>query len=547
MKLLQLYEALLQTAGFTVSEDGAVSTVLTGKEEPTLISGKRLVIPTRQQQMVGDFSNRVMFHPMAENIMKGETTAMSRFRTALNMRINLTVAALLGQLAHIASSTELQAKLDHSQTHYITGVDKSDDKTELNIVKIISNMDIADASTNFVRLSIKRSAVLNGNKHIRGCIVDFPLLNELKAALESGKYTVQHTKLRKQDVVNAIALLEAILPRANETDEDAYSVGVNTTTAPTVEALMLSVYKLVKDLNKVVSLFFEKGTDEYNAFHFRTDWYKHIKNASDYAVEIRTIPSVTNEDDLTTATGDTVAEKKAKANKVSAFNKPLKDFDEPVAATEAVTESTETKEESKTMSITEPPRERWTVKQPVAPQQVDIYGRPIVTTAPVAAAPVVQQPMAQSQAQQVTMINGVPCVQVNQNGQWVWVPVQQAQAVQPAPQPAMAQPAQQVTMINGVPCVQMVQNGQVVWMPVQAQQPVPPAQLQPAQPVVAPQPVAHAAPNSVFSMIAASNPAALSTAQAMPAGNAIVGYNHQGRPVNAMGQVIGEYGYPIRG
>nr|DAR22161.1 MAG TPA: hypothetical protein [Caudoviricetes sp.] len=541
MKLLQLYEALLQTAGFTVSEDGAVSTVLTGKEEPTLISGKRLVIPTRQQQMVGDFSNRVMFHPMAENIMKGETTAMSRFRTALNMRINLTVAALLGQLAHIASSTELQAKLDHSQTHYITGVDKSDDKTELNIVKLISNMDIADASTNFVRLSIKRSAVLNGNKHIRGCIVDFPLLNELKAALESGKYTVQHTKLRKQDVVNAIALLEAILPRANETDEDAYSVGVNTTTAPTVEALMLSVYKLVKDLNKVVSLFFEKGTDEYNAFHFRTDWYKHIKNASDYAVEIRTIPSVTNEDDLTTATGDTVAEKKAKANKVSAFNKPLKDFDEPVAATEAVTESTETKEESKTMSITEPPRERWTVKQPVAPQQVDIYGRPIVTTAPVAAAPVVQQPMAQP-AQQVTMINGVPCVQINQNGQWVWVPVQQAQAV-PQPQPPMAQPqpAQQVTMINGVPCIQMVQNGQVVWMPVQAQQ-----QVQ-QQPVVAPQPVSHAAPNSVFSMIAASNPAALNAAQAMPAGNAIVGYNHQGRPVNAMGQVIGEYGYPIRG
>jgi hypothetical protein len=537
MKLLQLYEALLQTAGFTVSEDGAVSTVLTGKEEPTLISGKRLVIPTRQQQMVGDFSNRVMFHPMAENIMKGETTAMSRFRTALNMRINLTVAALLGQLAHIASSTELQAKLDHSQTHYITGVDKSDDKTELNIVKLISNMDIADASTNFVRLSIKRSAVLNGNKHIRGCIVDFPLLNELKAALESGKYTVQHTKLRKQDVVNAIALLEAILPRANETDEDAYSVGVNTTTAPTVEALMLSVYKLVKDLNKVVSLFFEKGTDEYNAFHFRTDWYKHIKNASDYAIEIRTIPSVTNEDDLTTATGDTVAEKKAKANKVSAFNKPLKDFDEPVAATEAVTESTETKE-SKTMSITEPPRERWTVKQPVVPQQVDIYGRPIVTTAPVAAAPVVQQPMTQP-AQQVTMINGVPCVQVNQNGQWVWVPVQQAQAVQPAPQPA--QPTQPVTMINGVPCVQMVQNGQVVWMPVQAQQPVQP------QPVVASQPVAHAAPNSVFSMIAANNPAALSAAQAMPAGNAIVGYNHQGRPVNAMGQVIGEYGYPIRG
>jgi hypothetical protein len=543
MKLLQLYEALLQTAGFTVSEDGAVSTVLTGKEEPTLISGKRLVIPTRQQQMVGDFSNRVMFHPMAENIMKGETTAMSRFRTALNMRINLTVAALLGQLAHIASSTELQAKLDHSQTHYITGVDKSDDKTELNIVKLISNMDIADASTNFVRLSIKRSAVLNGNKHIRGCIVDFPLLNELKAALESGKYTVQHTKLRKQDVVNAIALLEAILPRANETDEDAYSVGVNTTTAPTVEALMLSVYKLVKDLNKVVSLFFEKGTDEYNAFHFRTDWYKHIKNASDYAVEIRTIPSVTNEDDLTTATGDTVAEKKAKANKVSAFNKPLKDFDEPVATTEAVTESTETKEESKTMSITEPPRERWTVKQPVVPQQVDIYGRPIVTTAPVAAAPVVQQPMAQPQAQQVTMINGVPCVQVNQNGQWVWVPVQQAQVVQPAPQPPMAQPqpAQQVTMINGVPCVQMVQNGQVVWMPVQAQQPVQP------QPVVAPQPVTHAAPNSVFSMIAANNPAALSATQAMPAGNAIVGYNHQGRPINAMGQVIGEYGYPIRG
>lgn len=542
MKLLQLYEALLQTAGFTVSEDGAVSTVLTGKEEPTLISGKRLVIPTRQQQMVGDFSNRVMFHPMAENIMKGETTAMSRFRTALNMRINLTVAALLGQLAHIASSTELQAKLDHSQTHYITGVDKSDDKTELNIVKLISNMDIADASTNFVRLSIKRSAVLNGNKHIRGCIVDFPLLNELKAALESGKYTVQHTKLRKQDVVNAIALLEAILPRANETDEDAYSVGVNTTTAPTVEALMLSVYKLVKDLNKVVSLFFEKGTDEYNAFHFRTDWYKHIKNASDYAVEIRTIPSVTNEDDLTTATGDTVAEKKAKANKVSAFNKPLKDFDEPVATTEAVTESNETKEESKTMSITEPPRERWTVKQPVAPQQVDIYGRPIVTTTPVVAASVVQQPMAQP-AQQVTMINGVPCVQVNQNGQWVWVPVQQAQAVQPAPQPPMTQPqpAQQVTMINGVPCVQMVQNGQVVWMPVQAQQPVQP------QPVVAPQPVAHAAPNSVFSMIAANNPAALSAAQAMPAGNAIVGYNHQGRPVNAMGQVIGEYGYPIRG
>ena len=540
MKLLQLYEAILQTAGFSVAKDGAVSTVLGGAEEPTLINGKRLVIPTRQQQQIGDFSNRVMFHPLAENIMKGETVALSRLRTALNMRINLTVAGLLGQLAHIAASNELQAKLDHSQTHYITGVDTADAKTETNIVKLIGNMDITDASANFVRLSIKRSAILNGNKHIRGCIVDFPMLTQLKEALETAKYTVAGTKLRKNDVINAIALLEAILPRANETDEDSYSVGVNSTTAPTIEALMLSVYKIVKDLNKAVSSFFEKGTDEYNAFHFRTDWYKPIKNAADYAVEIRTIPSVTNDDDLSTATGKTVAETKSKA-KVSAFDKPLNDFDEPVAET-AVEEKETTQTESKTMDLTQPPRERWTIKQPQAPQQYDAYGRPIVAAAP-APAPVYAAPQAQAvpQQQAVTMINGVPCVQVNQNGQLVWMPVQQPVQQQPVQQPVPQ--AQPVTMINGVPCVQMMQNGQVVWVPAQqaAAQPVAP------QPVMAAPPVA-SSPNSVFSLVASTNPAALHTPYAAaPTPNAFAGYNAQGQRINALGQVIGEYGYPIKG
>ena len=76
MKLITLYKALLELGGMSSDRDGLVSGKLPGAKEdprPVTIKGKRLVLPTQKQLTTSDWSDRIVFHPLYENVLRGES------------------------------------------------------------------------------------------------------------------------------------------------------------------------------------------------------------------------------------------------------------------------------------------------------------------------------------------------------------------------------------------------------------------------------------------------------------------------------------------
>jgi hypothetical protein len=113
----------------------------------------------------------------------------------------------------------------------------------------------SDADRAVLRVFLKRGRSIKGEKFDRGTNVVFHLL----ADLDNGKYS--NIKLREKDVATYSALIKFIFPGAQGGDDETYSRGSNSITAPFLEALLDTGYVLADKLNMLV----EEYKDHINA------------------------------------------------------------------------------------------------------------------------------------------------------------------------------------------------------------------------------------------------------------------------------------------
>lgn len=320
MNLLQYYESLLMTAGMKVSEDGNVSIHLNDHSEPMTIKGKRLVIPTKQQLTTPDWDNRVVFHPLSEDLTKGETEVFARFRNAINRRVNMTLAYMAMELLHLAASPDLHKSMTPKQTKYLVELKDVDEKTVENFARIIKKLPAGDARKNFCSFYMRRNSKVMSTAFAKVCVVSFPLYEEI---MESTDNTIYGVKVRIKDIAAYKSLLNYIIPNIGD-PEQYYYAGSNSMIAPYTVALMTAVHNVIKEINTVQERHAKKGTKGLSDddFVFRTDWFTLTEDLTPLVPQIRLIPSQESPSDVSV--------------NQSVLNKPTQEFELPEAQVQQV-------------------------------------------------------------------------------------------------------------------------------------------------------------------------------------------------------------------
>jgi hypothetical protein len=283
MKLLELYKSILSTGSLVVDNDGLVSAKVADASLPFMVESKRMVLPTREHLNNPDKSSIVLFHPLGENVLKGESEVMAKFRHAVNVKLNYITGCVASELMYLVTSVAMHSKLSPSQSEILSAVKNADEKTQQALQTLIKAMGISNQEKCFVHIYLKRSGLVQGKKYSRAAIVTFPLYQEL---IKEQKQ-VYGVTLRTKDRAAIISLLEYMFPSIAE--ENHYNRGSDSNIAPFLDALMLGLMGVASAIN-TLSDDFGKFYDKQEEFRYDDAWVEVFDNLAQLLPEIRAIP-----------------------------------------------------------------------------------------------------------------------------------------------------------------------------------------------------------------------------------------------------------------
>lgn len=283
MNLQELYKSLLKTANMVVTPDGYASYQVGDATKPATVKGKRIVLPTPEHLANPDWKDRVVFHPLSENTLRGESTILEEFRSSINKKLNFTIGLLAAELLTIASSIGEHSKLSPDQLEFLSKLKNADEKSLESFYKLLKAMPIDQKQNAFVSIFLKRGGTIGEKRHSRVGIVTFPFYTELK----TGTGDIYGVKIRVKDRETFINLMEYMFPVINEAG--SYNRGSDSTVAPYLDALMKSVMSIASAINDQVTLF-SNVVDKSDSLLIEDGWVETFDNLAVMVPQIRMIP-----------------------------------------------------------------------------------------------------------------------------------------------------------------------------------------------------------------------------------------------------------------
>lgn len=290
MDIIKLYTAILQACGCQSDKDGYVSvdpSVFTGESNPDkalpfIVNEKRVVLPTDEQLRSGG-NDKIVFHPLNENILRGESDVLVKLRTAFSIRLNHLFFISVKTAIQMIYDVDSHKKFNPGQHEILSIAPDLTEDTAVDFVRMMRNATAQNPNA-YVSLYLKRSGTVDNKKYSRVGVIGFPFYNELKKEQD----TYYGVKLRKRDRAGIIKLMEFIFP---DIDKDgAYSRGSNSQVAPFMDALMKSVLSVGSKLND----YFETYRSVISGFEegliISSDWVDAFENLDNNVVHIRKIP-----------------------------------------------------------------------------------------------------------------------------------------------------------------------------------------------------------------------------------------------------------------
>lgn len=286
MKVLDFYKSVLSAANMSTSEEGRVSVELGGIVLPLTINQKRLVLPTKKFLAESDRSDIVLFHPLREKIMRGESEVMARYRKALNVSINYTITTLMTYVVTLATSPKLHNKLSPDQLEVMRIFKDADANTLAALRKLCDQMPPDSTDRCFTHIYIKPKAKIRERVHHRGAIISFPFYRELAESKDSGVYGV---KLRKKDFASFKAFLEFLFPDIGT--DGAYSRGNEDASAPTLDAILRGATAVLSCTNDLVNILLSTNEDELEDLIVEDGWSEALNDLTQFDKELSLIPA----------------------------------------------------------------------------------------------------------------------------------------------------------------------------------------------------------------------------------------------------------------
>lgn len=287
MNIITLYTNILKDAGLVVDNAGFVSVnneMFNGadKNEPVLIDGKRLVLPTHAQLSEPNNGNKIVFHPLSENLLRGESLIITNLRNLYTTRLNFTLGIVVNYLIQLCASVNKHKTLNPDQSAVLSFAPNCDETTAKAFSDITAK--VLATNSNFIHFYLKRSGIVKGQKYARAGIVSFPFFEELLKDQD----LYYGIKLRKKDRESFINIFKFVLKDID--CADSYNRGSNSDVAPFLDALMKTFLAIVSELNDVV-LTYSGVYEDLEILQFTCDWQETFEDLSVMSKEIRKIPN----------------------------------------------------------------------------------------------------------------------------------------------------------------------------------------------------------------------------------------------------------------
>ena len=285
--LIELYTSILSSAGLVADSQGFVSTLLPGSDvpKPFSVEAKRLVLPIPEQLQQTDWSNRIGFHPLLQNLTGGESRVMDRFRERMNNYADFMLGMLLSDIAQLGVNEEFHKNLTPMQASYLGPFSDTDSKFVKLLVDLVGTSRVVKKNYEFIRFSVIKGRVWQGQKRSRVAVMHFPLYEALPK--ENKPTTFLGFKLRIVDVKMLRTMYEFLFPGIQETGH--YEIGSDSKIAPSLESLMALYAKYLGVQNTAVNIL-EPVIKTSNALLIVNDWQDDMADVSKYLPEIRKIP-----------------------------------------------------------------------------------------------------------------------------------------------------------------------------------------------------------------------------------------------------------------
>lgn len=209
---------------------------------PFMIGDKRVVLPT-SEHLRGDDNGMVIYHPLSENITRGESDMIKSMRDQIMFKLTVIAVQLISELGRVAATDSEHARLDAASSKYLKAVSGMDARSYEFLKKVILRIG-PEPEKRLVSISLRK-----GNKDgvLRAAKFKFPVLDQLltdEHELLGVKYP---SKKARQ---NLIALFEIVLGDADT--RAGYDFGSKNMAAPYFHALMMGFNAFATHLNDVI-------------------------------------------------------------------------------------------------------------------------------------------------------------------------------------------------------------------------------------------------------------------------------------------------------
>lgn len=282
--LLDFYTDLLHSLNIVDVADGRLSLKVPNEDgEYTdlhcLSNDKRVVLPTDAILRSGSLDGMIAFHPLSENLLRGESEIIKFLRKMVKFRLSSVASQLLIELMAIAADPERHEDLSPRQAEYLRHVPNANAKTLKALSKLIENH-----SDDIINIYLKREGGRGDETYRRLAAVSFPIWEELNSP-GTKVYEVDTGSAKNKKTI--ASLFEFVFPDIDH--PEAWSVGSNSGVAPYFDALMRCYSSMARHLAKLVYKY-RKYLDYPDLLRHNMDWDEGLDNLEKWKTLIPPLP-----------------------------------------------------------------------------------------------------------------------------------------------------------------------------------------------------------------------------------------------------------------
>lgn len=270
-KLIEAYRKALQSVNYFENDAHELEYRFTDGDGKVVavaatVESMPLLMPVSEVRTGNQLAERVLFHPLSEDVMNGESEVLQFLRRAMVVRFNATLCSMLIWMVETAINPKEAKRFGPKQKEFFNILADASDKTLTTLGKLVTVWLKRDTPYTLSKIYLRRTgATYMGKKMTRVAVVTFPFMEEEHISTKDKKTYWCGVEISKKDLNMLRNLVEYVIPHAGEVSE-TYNAGSSDPHAPYFDCLIHSFAKLMEPLNHLIKLFGDKYDGKENGY-----------------------------------------------------------------------------------------------------------------------------------------------------------------------------------------------------------------------------------------------------------------------------------------